>query len=139
MTWFKDSEPLTASTRFTTDYDLSTCIATLKIDDSRSSDIGKYLVVAENEAGRDQTEATAFIVNTSNIDETPLIDPKVFANLEKPFQALEMIRPEDSHKGKPARFLVHLPNELSLKDGDKVQLKCRVEGFPLPQVVAILN
>jgi hypothetical protein len=134
LTWFKNNEPLPASTRFTTDYDLNTGIATLKIDDSRPSDVGTYLVVAENIAGRDQTSANAFILKTANIDQRPLIDPAAFISLEKVPEPINYDKPEEAAKGRPPRFIIHLPNELKLYDGEKVHMKCKVDGYPAPKV-----
>lgn len=135
--WFKDGESLPASGRFNTNYDLNTCIATLTVSNARNSDIGTYLLVGQNEVGVDQTSADTFVLNTVDIDETPLVDPKNFFNLEKVPEGLKHSDTVDSLKGKPARFVIHLPSELKLFDTENVELKCQVEGFPLPTVSSL--
>ena len=137
MTWFKNGELLPASTRYTPNYDLNTGIATLKIDDARLSDIGTYLVVAENIAGKDQTFADTYVLNTANVDQRPLIDPQAFVSLEKVPEPINYDKPEEMAKGRPPRFIVHLPNELKLYDGEKVHMKCKVDGYPAPKVLSI--
>lgn len=124
-----------ASTRYTADYDLNTGIATLKIDDARLSDIGKYLVVAENIAGKDQTFANTYVLNTANVDQRPLIDPQAFVSLEKVPEPVNYDKPEEMAKGRPPKFIIHLPNELKLYDGEKVHMKCKVDGYPAPKVL----
>ena len=113
---------------------MNTNIATLRIDDARPSDIGTFLVVGENIAGKDQTSCETFVLNTSNIDERPYIDPNVFKNLEKvpDFSTPEQAKEEP--KGKPPKFIIPLPDSLKLFDGEKILTKCKVEGYPLPKV-----
>lgn len=134
LTWYKDGEILPASTRYTTDYDLNTLVAYLKIEDARLTDIGKYLVVAENKVGQDQTSAETFVLDTANIDDRPLINPDAFKDLEKvpTFEPIEYV--EDASKGKPPKFIIHLPSELKLFDGEKIRMKCKIEGYPFPKV-----
>ena len=135
MTWYKDSEPLPASNRFTTDYDMNTCIATLNINDSHPGDKGIYSCVGENEVGKDGTSAEAVVLNTSNIDDRPLIDPHAFFSLEKaPDSFGEPEKSEDPSKAKPPKFIIHLPEQVKLYDGEKAKLKCKVEGYPIPKV-----
>ena len=135
MTWYKDSEPLPASNRFTTDYNMNTCIATLCINDAHPGDKGVYKVVGENEVGKDDTSAEAIVLNTSNIDDRPLIDPQAFYSLEKVPESLDQHEPNnDPSKGKPPKFIIHLPQEVKLYEGTKAKLKCKVEGYPVPKV-----
>ena len=135
MTWFKNNEPLPASTRHTTNYDLYTGIATLKVDDARLNDIGTYLVVAENVAGKDQTSANTYVLNTANVDQRPLIDPKAFVSLEKVPEPINYDKPEEMAKGLPPKFVVPLPRELKIYDGEKIHMKCKVDGYPAPKVL----
>ena len=134
LSWFKNDEPLAASNRFTPNYDLRTNIATLKVDEAHLSDIGKYRVLAENVAGKDQTEAETFVLNTANIDEKPNIDPEKFINLERVPDSTPYDKPEDADKGKPPKFIIHLPIEYKIQIGKKLHLKCKVEGYPYPKV-----
>jgi hypothetical protein len=112
---------LAASTRFTCDYDLSTCIASLQVENALLNDTATYRLVGENEAGADQTAAEAFVVDTANVDESCLLgrgDPLV----------------EERERGKPARFVLQLRQEVRLCEGDGARLECKVEGYPLPKV-----
>lgn len=123
-----------AKTRFTTDYDFNTCLASLKIEDARPSDVGVYLMVAENIVGKDDTSCEAFVLNTTNVDQRPLIDPQAFINLEKVPEPLNMDQPEQMPEGRPPVFIIHLPNQLKLYNGEKVRVNCKVKGYPLPKV-----
>lgn len=73
-------------------------------------------------------------MDTANIDESPIVDPRLFFDLEHPDHARRADTVEDPNNGKPARFILHLPQEMKLYEGDRVQLKCKVEGYPLPKV-----
>jgi hypothetical protein len=110
-------------------------VATLVIDDARPIDIGEYTVVAENIAGRDQTSAQTFVLKTPKIDERPLVDPQAFASLEKPPEQLNKDQPEKPPEGKPPKFIIHLPKDVKLRNGDKIHMKCKVEGSPAPKVL----
>lgn len=130
---------MAASTRFTCDYDLNTCIAYLKVENALVTDRGTYRCLGENEAGTDQTSAKAVVMDTANIDESAIVDPSRFFDLEHPDHpaAKRNADPADAdllNNGKPARFVLHLPQEIKLLEGERVQLKCKVEGYPLPKV-----
>lgn len=97
------------------------------------SDIGTYKVVAENPVGKADTDCETFVLNTANIDEKPNVDPEKFKYLEKvpdktPYDL------DDKGKGKPPKFIIHLPNEHVILNGKKLHLKCKVEGYPYPKV-----
>lgn len=106
----------------------------MKIDDARLVDIGKYLVVAENIAGKDQTSCETFVLNTANVDDKPLIDPSAFVSLEKVPDPMKYDKPVKVPAGKPPKFIVHLPEKVKFKDGERIHLKCKVEGSPAPKV-----
>jgi hypothetical protein len=122
------------ATRYTTNYDLNNGNATLKIDDARPTDKGKYLVVAENIAGKDQTSAETYVLNTPKIDERPIIDPQAFASLDKVPEPIRYDEPNKVSEGKPPKFIIHLPKDVKLRNGDKIHMKCKVEGSPAPKV-----
>lgn len=62
FTWFKDSQPLMASNRLRTHYDVPTNQVLLQIDDVRPQDAGQYEVVATNPAGKETTGSTLTVV-----------------------------------------------------------------------------
>jgi len=134
LTWFKNSEPLPASTRLTPTYDLNTCMAILKIEDGRPSDVGKYRVLAENVAGRDETSANATVFKTKNVDSDPLVNPEAFFSLNKVPDFRGPIELIDPAKLKPPKFIITLPGDVKLQEGEKALLKCKVEGYPIPEV-----
>ena len=75
-----------------------------------------------------------------NIDDRPqTINPDAFKNLDIPQEALKPDDPEKSKKGKPPKFIVHLPIEVKLHYGVKFQTRCKIEGYPLPKVYIIQN
>jgi hypothetical protein len=112
-------------------------MAILKIDDARPTDVGQYTLIGVNRAGSDQTSCKTFVLDTADVDQNPLIDPDVFKKLENrpPYSTLPIEKPEDPSKGKPPKFIVHLPDEVKLYDGDKIHIKCKVEGYPYPEVL----
>ena len=130
MTWFKDGRPLPAATRYTTDYDLSTLVASLKIENAQMNDVGHYLVVAENDAGRDQTHAQVFVTQTASIDQSPMVNPDAFKYLE---QQPHKARPEEVEKMVPPKIIVPLSN-VKLEEGQSIFLACKVDGQPKPKV-----
>ena len=129
--WFKDSEPLQAKTRFTTNYDLYRNIASLKIDDIRPCDEGIYKCVAFNDAGLDETSAEAFIIKSSNIEEIPYIEPDKFRNLYK--DPVSKMLPENTLNYMPPIVIKPL-TDFIINEGNDIKLICQVDGYPIPQV-----
>jgi hypothetical protein len=97
-------------------------------------DVGKYLVIAENVAGKDETSCEAFILNTANVDDRSLVDPQIFRNLERVPDIYDVPQEQSAQIGKPPKFIVHLPNEIKLNDGESIYVNCKVEGYPYPKV-----
>ena len=134
LTWYKDSVVLPAANRYTTDYDLSTNVATLKIDNAQLKDLGAYVVLAENEAGSDQTTCTVFIQQVPNIDRTPMVNPDAFRYLENNRYAPKSRNiDEDNTNLVPPRIVVPL-KDMELKEEEAVLLICKIEGKPRPKV-----
>lgn len=121
-----------ASNRYETDYNLSTDIATLSINNALKNDIGNYLVLAENAAGKDQTFCKLYIKTSPNVDETPLVNPDAFKFLESvPARPAD----EDNEKEKYFPPYVIIPlTDLNLTEGCDVRLACKVDGYPKPKV-----
>lgn len=123
-----------ASTRFEPEYNLSTCLATLKISNALKNDLGEYTVLAENKAGRDKTSCKLFITMQPNIDETPLVNPEAFKYLEHPFAKPEYDQDRDKKEHYyPPRVIVPLSN-IRITEGDNILLMCKIDGYPKPKV-----
>jgi hypothetical protein len=134
LQWFKDNEPIMISSRLTTNYEPITGDIEMNIDFVRPFDEGTYLCKAENKYGMDQTMSKIEIVNVPDIDENPqTLHPDKYKNLEQPFN-LQPIEEKEQDKGKPPKFIIHLPAEVKLHDGVKFKTRCKVEGYPLPRV-----
>lgn len=133
LVWFKDSVLLPASTRYTSDYDLNTNIVTLKIADAQINDLGTYIVLAENEAGRDQTFCSVHVQQIPNIDQTPMVNPEAFRFLENPPLKKPLDVDDDAENLQPPRVIVPL-QDLQLKEGEPVFLICKIDGKPKPKV-----
>ncbi len=133
LTWFKDSVILPAATRYTVNYDLSSNVATLKIDNAQMNDLGTYVVLAENEAGRDQTFCSVFVQDTPGIDQRPLVDPDAFKYLENPLNRNAPAKDDSNENLQPPVVIVPL-KDIQLKEGEPVLLMCKIEGNPKPKV-----
>ena len=119
-----------ASIRYKTDYDFNTSVASLKIENSLINDVGSYLVLAENEVGRDQTQCSINLKPVSGIDQTPLVNPEAFRYLE---QHAPQKRKETNDLMIPPKVIIPL-KDVSLKEGDPVFIACKIQGYPKPNV-----
>lgn len=93
------------------------------------------MVVGENVAGKDQTSANTYVLNTANVDQRPLIDPKAFISLEKVPEPVDYDEPNEADRGRPPKFIIHLPKELKINVGERIHMKCKVDGYPAPKVL----
>jgi hypothetical protein len=142
LTWLKDGAPLPASNRFTTQYDINTGVARLKINDSVLNDAGIYTVVAENKAGSDRTNGRLEIEKESGIDTQPIVSPGAFAG-QPGGHHIPPAPPQPPQFGgeepmRPAKVVIPLQNT-QVPDGKPVRLPCRVDGHPRPTVVWYKN
>lgn len=114
---------------------MSTNIATLKISSLRKSDLGNYLVLAENKAGKDQTFCKLFIKSLPNVDETPLINPEAFRFLEAPKSNNNDENPynNDTQRYIPPHVIIPL-SDVYVSEGNYAALLCKIDGFPKPKV-----
>ena len=139
LTWLKDGQPLPASTRLTTAYDLNTGVARLKLSDAVMNDAGLYACLAENKAGADRTECRLDVDKESSVDTQPIISPAAFGYLTR---GQEVQPPPGSPKSdiKPLgpRVVVPLANA-NVVEGKPVRLACKIEGVPLPSVAWYKN
>ncbi len=137
LTWLKDGEPLPAANRFTMVYDPFTNIAELKIDNASMGDVGSYVCLAENKAGKDQTFCSIFVQEMPNIDSRPLVNPEAFKYLDNPVKRTGRDQDVDSGPAEPPRVVIPLKN-MTIKEGDPVLLVSKIVGNPKPKVSRII-
>lgn len=130
-------EPLPASSRYETDYNLNNGIATLKINNSLKNDIGDYLVHAENPYGQDQTSCKLLLNLMPNVDENSMVHPDAFKNLEKvPEKQAPFM--EQSKMLMPPRVIIPLAN-VRIKEGEDFCLSSKIDGLPKPKVLKTIR
>jgi hypothetical protein len=126
-----------ASTRLTIKYEPKTGDIDVEFDFAKPIDAGVYRCRAENIYGFDNTESSLLILDYPNIDERPqTLNPDVFQIIDSPLLN-PMLEPKNElkKKGKPPKFIVHLPRNINVPYGDKFNTKCKVEGYPYPKVL----
>lgn len=121
-----------ASQRFDFDYNLSTCILTLNIKDSKRSDLGEYKVVAENIVGKADTACKLFIHEIPSIDETPYVNPDSFKQLEFPLK--NQPTNDDDNANKQPALIVKPLEDRECFEGETISFSCEVRGNPKPTV-----
>lgn len=136
LTWFKDGVPLPAANRFTSNYDLYTNIAELKIDNATMNDVGTYICLAENKAGKDQTFCSIFVTEMPNVDERPLVNPEAFKFLENKAPNADPQSPEEDGPMEPPRVIIPL-KDMIIKEGEPVLLVAKIVGRPKPKVSSL--
>ncbi len=112
---------------------MSNDIGTLKISNAQTNDIGNYLVLAENKAGKDQTYCRLSLKQLPNVDQTPYVNPDSFKFLE-PKKGAEPRPDRDQEKYRPPVVIVPLLN-LRISEGDSVKFECKIDGYPKPKVL----
>ncbi len=127
-----------ASTRLNIKYEPKTGDIDVEFDFVKPIDTGVYKCRAENIYGQDNTISTLFIIDGPSIDERPqIINPDSYKNLSLPLPDYVWFDPDqlnDPSKGKPPKFIIHLPYQHKFKNGENIIMKCKVEGYPLPKV-----
>ena len=153
----KDDELLTASSRFTTHYDIPSKLIMLQINDARVNDTGVYTVRADNKSGDVSTSATlnvsvapsvrdqTFISpdkfdfleqgnrprsteEISGVDERPLVDLRKLQQLE--IKSAKPIEEEPTEQFKPT-VLMSLDNVHAVEN-QPVVLSAQIDGKPQP-------
>ena len=109
----------------------------MKVDSAQLNDLGHYLVVAENDAGKDQTECNVAIQQSPNIDNTPIVNPEAFRYLDRPLaQVVPDSDIDDAERVQPPKVIIPLSN-IQLKEGETVLLIAKIDGYPKPKVIRI--
>jgi hypothetical protein len=159
LTWVHNNQPLMASNRVTSHYDMLTKRGFLQILDTRPSDTGTYELITENFAGQDRTKTELTVVPVSKIDQTGYVPYDKFSTLEfkpripsdlrsgvdsTPFVSGEIFRlleakpineqfiPEEE-QNVPLEVLVPLKPAIA-QEGQPVILTTKIRGRPIPQV-----
>ena len=84
LTWLKDGAELPASNRVTTNYDIPSKTAWIRIDGARPDDSSMYTLLAHNPVGDVRTDAVLNIVPSSTpIDDTAFVPAEAFARIER--------------------------------------------------------
>ena len=124
-----------ASTRFTVKHEPITGDIDVLFDFVKRSDTGPYKCKAVNEYGWDETQSRLFILDVPNVDQRPMVDPQAFVSLEKVPEPVNYDKPDEAAKGRPPKWIVHLPKDLKMNDGDQIHMKGKVDGYPAPKVL----
>lgn len=111
-------------------------MASLKIDSAQINDVGNYVAVGENEAGKDQTQCNVYVKSAPVIDTTPTVHPDAFKYLEH--HAPQKAREDEGEPKVAPKVVVPLSN-VKLNEGQGVFLACKITGSPKPKVNLIYN
>jgi hypothetical protein len=157
LTWLKDGYEMSASNRFTTQYDLNTGVARLIINGTVLNDAGLYSVVAENKAGSDRTNARLEVEREAGIDNKPIASgsfaiykpnelqqPPVAAtpSREQVLQTPHYEQPGyltseyEEEPAYPPRVIIPL-KDLNVNEGQTATLMAKIVGTPAPRVLIL--
>jgi hypothetical protein len=137
VSWFKDGKPLPASTRLVTNYNMSSGLVSLKINDVQLGDTGNYTVFAANKVGQDQTYGSLSVNQLPGIDNTSMVKPEAFRYLESPRDnARKPSDDRDRLNFKPPKFVIPL-KDAKLNESQPAVFACKVEGYPKPKVTML--
>lgn len=131
ITYLKNDQPVPASARIKTNHNVNTGVVTMRLDDANVYDAGAFKIRAENPFGKAETAGVIYVNPTSVIDSRPVVDPNAFKYLpHQPQQPHEMA----TEQLQPPNFVVGLPANVKIREGEPVKLMCHVEGHPKPSV-----
>jgi hypothetical protein len=151
ISYLKNEQPLAASSRIKTSYNVNTGVVTLVIEDVNVYDAGAYKIRAENAFGKAETAGVIYVNPTSGIDARPVVDPNAFRYLppqqqpqqpqyQQPQPQRSTARVEPHQQDVPMgecvapNFVVGLSPNVKIHEGEPVKLVCQVEGQPKPTV-----
>lgn len=159
ITYLKNEQPLPVSSRIKTSFNPNNGLVTIRIEDVNVYDSGAYKVRAENPAGRAETAGVVYVQKAPVIDTRPVVDPDAFKYLPqsnvpayKPVEPkphtphvttpINRDTPSESdipmHEYVPPNFIVGLPANCKIHEGEPIKLNCQVEGNPKPSVYIFL-
>jgi len=145
---FKNEVPLPASARVKTTFDPNSGILTVRIDDTTVNDAGSYRICADNVCGRAETNSAVYVGKSPVIESTSNIDPEAYKSMHRPesvapaaptpapepVQAEPAQEPSAFDQFLAPNFLIGLPPNYKLHEGESIKLTCQVEGNPRPLV-----
>lgn len=99
-------------------------------------DLGTYRVVAENCAGKCETQCKLFVEAVPDIDETAYVNPSKFKNLDGPKNPNNV--GDDNDGAKQPVLIVNPLEDQECFEGETVMFICDLSGNPKPSV-SILN
>lgn len=112
INWLRNNQPIPTSERVSINFNPSTGLCVLNINEVDIDDSGLYKLIAENIGGRADTEGYVYV---------------------KPVeQKLQPIKAVEEHIA--PKFLVNLPAKLKVQEGEPIRLSCQVDGVPKPSV-----
>lgn len=141
----KNDQPLQASSRIKTNFNPTNGIVSIRIEDANVYDAASYKVRAENPAGRAETAGVVYVHKAPVIDSRPVVDPEAFKYLPQSSTPNQQ-RPRRSDSGAdhappqsggelvPPFFVVGLPANSKIHEGEPIKLNCQVQGNPKPTV-----
>ena len=150
--YLKNDQPLNASSRIKTSFNATNGVASIRIDDTNVYDSGTFKIRAENFAGKAETGGVVYVNKMAGIDTRPVVDPDAFKYLPEPvYKPVEPAKPKASQPVSqpvqrpsftdptneplvPPNFVVGLPANCKLHEGETLKLSCHVEGIPKPSV-----
>jgi hypothetical protein len=87
-------------------------------------DSGVYEVMAENDAGTDQSSCNVSVNTASGIDKAPIFDSNQAKPKQKPINTVPL---------QPTRVVIPLL-DTKLNESGSIQLACKITGIPAPKV-----
>ena len=133
MTWYKDLEPLAASSRCHTDHNASSGIALLKMTTTLPTDLGDYLILAESPLGRDMTSCNLSLDLEPTVDAASMVGAEALASLERGTLRTAARLREPARRIVPPRVVIPLSG-VRIEQGTSFRMACKIDGVPKPEV-----
>ena len=131
--WYKNNMPLIMSQRHSCHNDETKRICGIKIKNATPEDSGVYSLVIENPYGADDSSCQVVVMPPEPRQRLASADSVPYSPL--PDQAMNApLRMEESANPVPPKFIIGLPPNGKLNEGEPISLSCKVEGSPVPNV-----